>query len=287
MIRFATLLFALVVALAGTTAHAAAKVESTTSVAAPADVVVDIWLGEIDLVVQGGAKGKVELDAKVSGAFTPKLEKDGSRVHVRFDGLGIPRGGSVTLRVPTGAELQIRTRNGDVEASKLGGRISIATTSGEVDIAGSPKQVEVATINGDVTLRGANGRVEIATVSGDVEVTNARGELRVETVSGGVEVTRARLDRLQVATVSGDAELGVELGKGPHRIDVNSGDVRLRVPKTVPLRIEVTTFSGTIADGLASPPVSRERSHARELGKGGGVLAIGTFSGDVDLAAAR
>jgi len=286
VIRLLLLFVALVIASASAPVHAA-PVESRASVPAPAGVVVDIWLGEIDLVVEGWTKPKVEMEAALRGKFTPRLEKDGDRVHVHFDGLGIPSGGTVTLRVPQGAELQVRTRGGDVQAKQLRGRISVASTSGDVAIAGAPTGVEVATVNGDVSLVGANGRAQIATVSGDVEVANARGELRVETVSGEVDVTRAKLGRLQAASVSGEVRIAGELGKGPHRVDTNSGEVRLTVPRTAALRIAASTFSGDIVDAFVEPRQSHERSHARELGKGGGLLEIMTFSGDVELRPAR
>jgi len=160
----------------------------------------------------------------------------------------------------------------------------VATISGDVTLAGPATRVEISTTGGEVALDGANGRIDVATINGDVRLSGVKGELHVETVSGDVEATKTRLDRTQLATISGDVELTAELRKGPHRIDTNSGDVKVVVPRSAALRILVSSFSGTIRDAFADPPGDHEGSHKRELGKGGGTLEISTFSGDVTLA---
>jgi DUF4097 and DUF4098 domain-containing protein YvlB len=253
--------------------------------AARTDVVVEVELGELDLVVEGWAKTKVEVTEDIAGGWTARLEEDGGRVHVRIDGPpGIPTTGTLELRVPKGAELQVTTRGGDVRGVNLHGRANVASIGGDVSIAGPGTRIEIATTSGEVTLDGSNGRVDVATISGDVTLSGVRGELHVETVSGDIEAAKTRLDRTQLATISGDVGIAAELRKGPHRIDTNSGDVEVKLPRAVALRILVSSFSGAIRDLFATPPTNHEGSHKRELGKGGGTLEISTFSGDVTLA---
>jgi DUF4097 and DUF4098 domain-containing protein YvlB len=103
-------------------------------------------------------------------------------------------------------------------------------------------------------------------------------------VSGDIELRKARLERLQATTVSGDVDFAGELRRGPHRVETNSGDVRVALPRSLALRILVSSFSGKIADGFADPPSQHDGAHRRDLGKGGGTLEISTFSGDVRLA---
>lgn len=276
--KIAVLLLALV-AFEGT-AHADAP-----SVPAKADVVVEVELGELDLEVAGWAKEKVEVDADVGGAWIARLDESGGRVRVRFDGPpGIPMRGTVRLRMPKSAELQVSTRNGDVRAVDFGGRATIAAIAGDISVSGPAKQLEVATTSGAVEIAGANGRVDVATVNGRVQAAGVGGDLHVETVSGRIEIAKAKLDRLELDTVSGDIEVGAELRKGPHRIDTNSGDVMLTLPTTNPLRIAISTFSGKIIDRFEQPARRTRGKHQRELGKGGGTLEVASFSGDVELA---
>jgi DUF4097 and DUF4098 domain-containing protein YvlB len=285
--RSAVVVGGLFLALAGSsTALAAPPVEPPPrSMPARADVVVEVELGEVDLEVEGWTKAKVEVDEDIAGGWTARLEEEGDRVVVRIEGPpGIPTGGTLKLRVPKGADLQVTSRGGDVRGMNLHGRASVASISGKVRISGPAAGIEVATTSGDVRIDGANGRVDVATVSGKVALVAIKGELRAQSVSGDVEIGKARLDRLQVTTVSGDVELTGELRKGPHGIDTNSGDVRVVLPRSLPLRILVSSFSGKIADGFADPPSQHEGSHRRDLGKGGGTLEISTFSGDVTLA---
>ena len=273
--KIAMLLFA----FAGT-AHADAP-----SVPAKAYVVVEVELGELDLEVAGWAKDKVEVDEEVGGGWSARLDESGGRVRVRFDGPpGIPTHGTVRLRMPKNAELQVSTRNGDVRAVEFGGRATIAAIAGDISVSGPAKQLEVATTSGAVEIAGANGRVDVATVNGRVQAASVGGDLHVETVSGRVEVAKAKLDRLELDTVSGDIEVGAELRKGPHRIDTNSGRITLTVPRTSALRIAIATFSGKIVDRFESPTLRTRGKHQRELGKGGGTLEVASFSGDVELA---
>ncbi|HET6583125.1 MAG TPA: DUF4097 family beta strand repeat-containing protein, partial [Nannocystaceae bacterium] len=245
---------------------------------------VEVELGEVDLEVEGWAKAKVEVTEDIAGGWTARLEEEGARVVVRIDGPpGIPTGGTLKLRVPKGADLQLTSRGGDVRGVNLHGRASVASIGGDVRLSGPATRVEVATTSGEIRIDGANGRVDVATVSGKLALAGIKGELRAQSVSGDVEIDKARIDRLQLTTVSGDVELTGELRKGPHGIDTNSGDVRVTLPRNLALRIVVSSFSGTISDGFADPPGKHEGSHRRELGKGGATLEISTFSGDVKL----
>jgi DUF4097 and DUF4098 domain-containing protein YvlB len=270
--------------LAITEAHAQASAPRGAVTAAP-DVVVEADLGELDLEVVGWAQKKVEVDEAVGGGWIARLDESGGRVRVRFEGPpGIPTRGTVRLRVPKAAELQVTTRKGEVRAADFAGRATITSITGAVSVTGPAEEVEVATTSGAIEIAGARGRVDVATVSGRVQASAVAGELRVETVSGNVEIAKAKLDRLELDTVSGDVEIGGELRKGPHRVETNSGDVVLTVPRDTALRIAITSFSGKILDRFDNPATKLRGSHRRELGKGGGTLDIASFSGDVSIA---
>ncbi len=262
-------------------AHAEAP---RTSVPVRADVVVEVELGELDLEVVGWARSKVEVDPDVGARWTARLEEADGRVRVRFDGPpGIPTRGTVRMRLPKGAELQVTSRAGDVKAVDFAGRATIASIAGEVSVRGAAKQIEVATTSGAIEVVGAAGRVELASVSGQVQVAGMAGELRVESISGRVEIAKSRIDRLELDTVSGNVEVGAELRNGPHRVDTHSGAVALHVPRTSALRIAISSFSGKIRDRFEAPAKRVRGTHRRELGKGGGTLDIASFSGDVEI----
>jgi hypothetical protein len=279
-VKIAMLLLALV-AFEGT-AHAEAP---RTSVPAKADVVVEVELGELDLEVAGWVREKVEVDEDVGARWTARLEEDGGRVRVRFDGPpGIPTKGTVRLRLPKSAELQVSSRNGSVRAVDFAGRATIAAIAGDISVSGPAKQLEVATTSGAIEIAGADGRVDVATISGGVQAAGIAGDLHIESVSGRVEIANGKLDRLELDTVSGDIEVGAELRKGPHRIDTSSGSVTLTLPRTTALRIVIASFSGTIVDRFDQPATRTRGKHQRELGKGGGLLEVASFSGDIALA---
>jgi hypothetical protein len=113
-----TCVLALVVATLGTADVAAAAAPRPTSLPTASDVVVEVDGGAVDVEIEGWAKAKVEVDEDIAAGWTAHLEEDGARVRVRLDGPpGMPQSGTLKLRVPKGAELQVTTRGGDVRGA--------------------------------------------------------------------------------------------------------------------------------------------------------------------------
>ena len=113
------------------------------------------------------------------------------------------------------------------------------------------------------------------------------GEVSLESVSGNLSLTAPALARLEVSTVSGDAQLqaGLKSG-GVIKGETLSGVLALRLPANTSARLHAESFSGDI--NSPSGKVHREehgpgKSLDTRLGDGSADLHLESFSGDVRI----
>jgi DUF4097 and DUF4098 domain-containing protein YvlB len=103
-------------------------------------------------------------------------------------------GASGDLAAESGTDVNARTASGDIRIGSATGRATVASASGDV---------RVGSATGGMQGRTASGDIEIDTCAGDVSLTTASGDLAVGTTTGG---------SVHVASVSGDATVGVVPG---------------------------------------------------------------------------
>lgn len=249
-----------------------------------ADVIVDASVGDLDVEVETTKANTVRVaDASLPAGFSVELRGNKRRVKVVIRGIAAPGSGRIRLSVPERARITVRTRRGDISIAGLRGEASASAVQGDIAIGGSPSRVDAKTTSGDIRVVGVQDEAELSTVSGDVQVSQPRGRLDAETVSGELRVTGARLQRSQLAAISGDIDFEGELPGGSHAFEVHSGNVTVQLNPKQGLRLRAQTFSGVVEDALADPPIRTRGSHAREHGDGAAQLDLSTFSGDIRL----
>jgi DUF4097 and DUF4098 domain-containing protein YvlB len=206
--------------------------------------------------------------------------RDAAEVQVRQDGDHISvigpkqRGGffgtdnrlEVTVELPTGSELSIRTGSaditvtgtvgvaqiksgsGDVEVDTADGALVVETGSGDIRVEEARAELKAKSGSGDVLVVDAGATLMVSTGSGDVQLWTTHGPVVVKTGSGDIKVGEAGSD-VSVSTGSGDvvvttARRGRMTAKGA------SGDVRVGVPAGVPVWTDISTVSGEIRSTL-------------------------------------
>jgi hypothetical protein len=126
-------------------------------------------------------------------------------------------------------------------------------------------------------------------VSGDVEVNGAGDEVRAGSVSGHVRLERLRTPAVSAASVSGDVDVDIEAltGAGDLRFTSVSGNVSLRLPRSLDADVTLTTVSGQLESDfqLALQGRMSRRNLNGRIGRGGRELKLTTVSGDVRLRA--
>ncbi|MDQ6641356.1 MAG: DUF4097 domain-containing protein, partial [Actinomycetota bacterium] len=104
--------------------------------------------------------------------------------------------------------------------------------------------------SGDVRIGTAASPVGISTGSGDVTIGTTSASTVIKTGSGDLTVNRAETD-LSLTTASGDTEVG-RFSRGALRAKSASGDVRIGIPRGVPVWTDISTVSGRVGSDLES-----------------------------------
>jgi hypothetical protein len=114
---------------------------------------------------------------------------------------------SFAIRLPSVNGSTVRTGNGAVTLTGLGGPAELFTSVGSITVAD----------HGDkVTAESGNGAIHITKVAGDVQVTSSVGQVRVQECGGSVKAK------------SGNGSLEITKAKGPVAARTSVGSVTVR-----------------------------------------------------------
>jgi DUF4097 and DUF4098 domain-containing protein YvlB len=253
-------------------------------------------------------KGSVRIDAtdtasthvRIEGpdAEHVDVEQDGDQVRViaprvRTGFFGAERELDVTVTLPAGSDVDVRTGSagitvtgtiargrmrsgsGDVEVDTATGSLLVETGSGDVRIEEAAAELTVKSGSGDLLVVEAGGAVTVSTGSGGVQVWTARGPVTAKTGSGDVLVQETDAD-VSLTTGSGDLTVRT-VRRGRVTIKGASGDVALGIPAGTPVWTDISTVSGDIRSGLR--PAGKPEEGAAHV-----EVRARTVSGDVVLA---
>jgi hypothetical protein len=156
-------------------------------------------------------------------------------------------------------------------------------------------------LHGDLTIHTSDGGQELTGVSGNLKLHSSDGHLRVQNGSGTLEARSSDGNQdiagsfTSLQLHSSDGSITLELAEGSHlnsdsRIGSSDGSVTLRVPKSFPAELAVSTSDGSIqstlplvVDGYNSKGNSGHNIRGKFNG-GGSLLTIHTSDGSVHLA---
>jgi Toastrack DUF4097 len=156
-------------------------------------------------------------------------------------------------------------------------------------------------LHGDLTIHSSDGSQELTGLSGNLKLHSSDGSLRVRNASGALEARSSdgnqdiagSFSSLQLH--SSDGSITLELAEGSHlssdsRIESSDGSVTVRLPKSFPAELAVSTSDGSIqstlplvVDGYNSKGNSGHTIRGKFNG-GGSLLTIHTSDGSVHLA---
>ena len=191
------------------------------------------------------------------------------------------------LEMPPGADVLVRTRNGDIVMAGVRGSIDADTRNGRI-------QVDDAV--GSVRGKTSNGAVRMEMVRGDVDVETSNGEVRIADIQAGKISVSTSNGWIEAASVSGAASLETSNGsisfqasRLPGSSDVNvvtsNGSVTLEVPEDVRARVSLKTSNGYIHRDFGSAAVSGLEADRNDLeadlNGGGGEIRARSSNGDI------
>lgn len=237
---------------------------------------IEVDLATTDLEIRVGAPDVVEIDLDVRDPDAVEIDQFGSTVTIRARrGRGGRRhGGRISVEVPAGSDLELRTATGSIRVRGDVGAVSIRTASADVAVERA-RRLEVVTATGDVRVGAVDGSASCTTVSGDVVLGRVAGRLDGSSTSGDVEVERV-CGEVDVVTTSGDVEIACCEGDQLAMRSV-SGDLRVGLPTGIRVEAELATLAGRTA--VPDPPAAAPDETARRLVR----LRMRSVSGNLDV----
>jgi DUF4097 and DUF4098 domain-containing protein YvlB len=262
----------------------------------PIELYVEIGKGKVTVRASETAVTTVEIDGENADEVAVTFEDNRLRVVAPKEAggwfSGRDRSLHVSVAVPTGSDVAVRTGSADIEIDgqvdevdlKTGsgdvtcdtftGGARISTGSGDVEVAEAHAELQVKSGSGDISIGTCVGNLNVSTGSGDVEVGTSNAHAVVKTGSGDLRVVTAN-DDVALSTGSGDLSIGTAR-RGRVSLKGASSDVRVGIPSGTPVWTDINTVTGSIRSDIESVGAPQEGQDHIEL-------QARTVSGDITL----
>jgi hypothetical protein len=278
---------------------------------ATSNVVITVCLASGDVIVHGWDRAEVranttdaeQLELHRGGA--PNQTAPAARVDVIISNAPPTKreeltcdcsaSSDLTLDVPKGATVQIKTNDGSVEVMDVADA-RVETLSGDISLRGVSKRVEASSVSGDVSLENSSGPVRLRSISGSVEASHARiidatDDCEANTVSGDVTLAQISHAHVQARTISGSVTMKGPLARGGlYDFKTTSGDMVFTLPGDASFRISARIPRGEIVTdftlrnaGTDQASTPNTRLLIGTYGTGDATLDLYSFSGTVRL----
>jgi DUF4097 and DUF4098 domain-containing protein YvlB len=195
-----------------------------------------------------------------------------------------PTHGDLTLFVPRGTQLSVKTVNGNIDATDVSGWFY--TVAGAVRVGGTAKTIEIDAMRGDIDLDVSVPWLHARAGAGHVVVRGAVEDADITTIDGALDLMSSGIMRGQFASVSGDIRWAGAPARGAILDFSNhSGAVEFTLPRSTIGTFALSTVSGTIANGFAQvrPVAQADRSVRVTFGRGGADVTVRTFKGAIRM----
>jgi hypothetical protein len=290
MTRRTSLLAAVVLAAMLAPAVAPAQTPVNRAQGLNPDAGVNVWIPAGTIRIIGWDRDSLVVEGSVGKG--DRLFFGGGRAGVKL-GMDEPTPGvapqpvRLTLHVPRGAKLNVRTASASMEISDVSGWFN--TVSGDVRVSGTVADIQAEAIDGSIYLTATTPRARARTGSGTVSIGGRVDDLVASTVSGPLTVTAAGVQRARLESVTGAISITAGIDRAASiDVDNHSGSVELHVPRTVAADFDLTSVAGTITnlfDGHA--PSAGRQGRGQQLAfvtdpKGARVV-VRTFKGPITL----
>jgi DUF4097 and DUF4098 domain-containing protein YvlB len=203
----------------------------------------------------------------------------------------------VTIDVPRGATVYLRTEDGDVDVDGVA-EAHVETSDGRIEARRISKSFEATSVGNDMLLEGATGRARLNTINGGIEVRDMRpldaGDfLKLKTVSGDILLDRISAQRVEAQTISGELRLTGPLARGGiYDFTTTNGDVTMIMPADSSFKVtarisesgEIITEFPLKYKGAASPVSLLQAGRLLgTYGTGDATISLVSFSGTLRL----
>ncbi|RLV60201.1 hypothetical protein D5018_08010 [Parashewanella curva] len=297
--------------LAPLSAIAGQEVNKTLDASSNPHIDINVKRGNVEINTwnKNQVRVKGSLDEKSEGLI---FKRDGKHIQIedkipdRFNGRD-KDGSQLVIMVPTKLTLDAEGVSADYQVTGLQGEISVGSVSGNIDASKLTGDIEINSVSGEMKLKGLQGKAKVNSVSGDIKDTDSKAKtiynlvsgnlkahsqgqaIEVQTVSGDIDATFPKVTKLDIKTVSGDANIQLSSKVEKVRGKSVSGDIDLHFGAMPNLSFSINGGpGGNINNHLTDDKPKRSRYTNSEsiefvTGSGDGSVRMSTISGDLSL----
>lgn len=143
----------------------------------------------------------------------------------------------ITVAVPSVANMDVHSSNGDITAHRVAGTITLRSSNGDIEASGSDGVYDFRSSNGDIEVAAGRGEFSLHTSNGDIRFAGDPGE--------GTE------NRLRTSNGNISARLTGESPSVRVSASTSNGSVRLERNVAVSELTGKNRLEGVIGDGAA------------------------------------
>ncbi len=157
----------------------------------------------------------------------------------------------IQVRMPTQANMEVRTNIGGIAARHLIGQSELRTTVGDISVVDSQGEFSLETEIGGISAVQVAGEFELRTTAGDISVVDSQGEFSLETEIGGISAAQVA-GEFELRTTAGD--ISVAGGQGEFSLETEIGGISFTGNFTDQSDNRFRTASGDIVVTLVEEP---------------------------------
>jgi hypothetical protein len=198
------------------------------------------------------------------------------------------REGALTMRVPRGARVWLKTGSADVTVTDVTGGLDVNIVGGSITVRGSPRELRAESMDGSVTIDGAPEWMRVKTATGDIAVRGGEN-IGVSTISGAIEAANGQADHATFESTTGAIRFSLALARGASvQMETHSGPIDVQLPRTTDVEVDAASVTGGIENGWTkSRPVPGREGRGMTLTTSGGLSAgrmvLRSFKGRISL----
>ena len=265
------------------------------------DIMVNEIQGDVKLISDGGDISMINMQGDVfiqtqSGDILIKNSIGNYRAHSTGGMINIFNNKGNYNISAIGGDIRLSNLTGNIELMTIGGSIFIHKLSGSNltcrSSSGNIVAEEVAgnfsaeTNDGDINIQSLEGFCNLSTSNGNIRTNDLKGKLVLDAINGNI-IGKSIFGAVQAYTSGGDINFSIMFDSEIFDYSVNLesriGNIRVSIPKNLPVNIEAEISGGRLAGDISSDiPLNLDNSHSNITAKGQvneGVIPLTLFTG--------
>jgi DUF4097 and DUF4098 domain-containing protein YvlB len=268
--------------------HAAHATTSDVSVRLFASVgTVQVIGWEKDSV---GISGTVAKGSQVALGSPGSVASRGLKLFVESPTEQAGRQGALTMHVPRGARVWLKTGSADVTVSDVTGGLDVNIVGGSIAVRGSPRELRAESMDGAVAVDGTPGWMRLKTATGNITLRGGQ-DVGASTISGTIDARGGQAERVKLESTTGDIRFALGLARGAMvEMETHSGAIDVQLSRKTPMDVDAATVTGAIENtwSKSRPAVGSEgrgMTFTSQSGGMGGRVVLRSFKGKITLRA--